>query len=118
MPASHLAIGCRTHLCNEPVRSHLARYEGAPLCGTSQLPAGHAPPIRMDALRVLVGRAVEAALLAAGFGRLLQFVGGTRRHADATCPMCALQCTGITATRDQRLHDLQCWEEQWLTNCG
>jgi len=37
-----------------------------PLCGTSQLPAGHAPPNRVDALRVLVGWAVEAALLAAG----------------------------------------------------
>jgi hypothetical protein len=30
----------------------------------------------MDALRVLVGWAVEAALLAAGSGRLLQFVDG------------------------------------------
>src|SRR5690242_9316759 len=95
MPASHLAIGCRTHLCNEPVRSHFACYEGVPLCDTSQLPAGHAPPARMDALRVLVGWAVGSALLAAGFGRLLQFVDG--RAGMRTQRVRCARYNGITA---------------------
>ncbi|MEO7021062.1 MAG: hypothetical protein ABI234_12980 [Ktedonobacteraceae bacterium] len=51
-------------MCSELVRSHLACYEGVPLCGTSQLLADYAPPTWVDALRVLLGWAVVADLLA------------------------------------------------------
>jgi RNA polymerase sigma-70 factor (ECF subfamily) len=61
-------------------------------------------------LRVVLVWAVGAELLAAGFGLLLRLVDGlagmrTRRVRFA-------RYNGITAARDQRLHeqDLQCWE--------